>query len=92
MHFGVIAEKLDVKTVLGIQENEAPMQPRPALESVSPQFADVEATVEMWLAEFLAQAAQSEPAGLLFQFRQNGDFCLDGGQNDERFFRAVVQG
>jgi len=86
------AKKLDVQTVRGIQENEAPMQPRPALESVSPQFTDAEAAVEMRLAEFLAEATERKPASLFLQFRQNGDFCLDGGQNDERFFHAIVRG
>jgi hypothetical protein len=48
--------------------------------------------VQMRLAEFLAQTAQGEPAGLLVQFRQGGDFCLDGGENDERLFHAIVRG
>jgi hypothetical protein len=29
---------------------------------------------------------------LLVQFRQGGDFCLDGGENDERLFHAIVRG
>ena len=88
----MVAEEGDNQAFRGVFKDQPPMQASAALKVVATQFADAGAAVQMRLAEFLAQTAQGEPAGLLVQFRQGGDFCLDGGENDERLFHAIVRG
>jgi len=48
------------------------MQTGAALKVMGAQFADAKPAVEVGLAKFFTQAAQCEPTGLLFQFRQGG--------------------
>lgn len=88
----MVAEEGDDQAVGSIFKDESPMQASAAFKVMAAQFADAEAAVQMGLAEFLAQTAQGKPAGLLVRFRQGGDFCLDGEENDERLFHAIVRG